>query len=185
MSEHRPPRYRHDYAALAKLIHEPCRDWPRCRCGQKWPEWDAQVEEWIDPALPPATEDEIAAALMAIVCMLSCASVHAPDKRVRMAAKLQLAEPLFAAVVAGAEPRDVIAEAMRSARVGASTDLSHPKTELLSQSQGDGDAHSDAPYEPPLDKTMVGMWAKGEEARRLGEIAEKRKSLRIAKQGDQ
>ena len=183
---HGPPRY--DFIALAKLAKQACHDWPACRCGAQWPSWDATVEEWIDPAKPPATEDELSIALDAIVCMLACVTEHCPNRRIRMAAKLQLAQPMCGAVVAGIAPKDVIAALRAQGANGATVpgestgELSHPKT---------GDA--DAPYEPPLDRGPFGKWALSEEARRLGDAVERRKDIRVlppqsrsvVKRGDQ
>lgn len=117
---HAPRRFAN--AALAKLIAEPCYNWPSCNCGKRWDTWPQTLDEWGDQGdlpSPPPDAEALGDALMAVVCMLACASEHAPDKRVRMAAKLQLAQPLFAAVVAGCEPHDVIAERLAAARAEA------------------------------------------------------------------
>lgn len=167
MSEHRPPRY--DFVALARLAKQACHDWPDCRCGAQWPHWDAALEEWIDPAKPPATEDELAIALDAITCMLACVTEHCPDRAIRMAAKMQLVQPMCAAVVAGAEPKAVLA-ALRAKAQGAAQGESAANGESLSHG-----------YQPPLDRGPFGMWAKGEEAKRIGEIVERRNAIRTAK----
>ena len=82
---------------------------------------------------------------------------------------------MFAAVVAGAEPRDVIAKRLATAR--AAQGESEGKSGVTDDPLSHG-------YQPPLDRTMFGQSAKGEEAKRLGEIADRRKGIRIAKQGD-
>ena len=146
MSEHRrtrPITTRHDYAALAKMLHEPCHDWPRCICGTKWSQWPKYLDEINADDATPLTVDELADAAMDIVAMLACASKHAPSRRIRIAAAIELAHPLLRDIVAGVEPHAVIAKRMEADREEAEREAA--------------EAEGEADPEPPLDHTMFAM----------------------------
>jgi hypothetical protein len=75
-----------------------CNLWPDCACARLWQHWDEKLSEETDWTFP-----HLSAADQSIFLMLSCASRHSPNRRVRASATAQLLNPFWNRHPYGAE----------------------------------------------------------------------------------